>query len=63
MALTFLLDENLRGPLWQAILQNNLRGGAWLDVVRVGDPPDLPLAADDAAILAWAQREGRILVT
>jgi predicted nuclease of predicted toxin-antitoxin system len=61
--MAFLLDEHLRGPLWQAILQHNLRGGAWLDVVRVGDLPDLPLAADDATILAWAERERRILVT
>ncbi|MEX0803139.1 MAG: DUF5615 family PIN-like protein [Pirellulales bacterium] len=63
MALAFLLDEHLRGPLWQAVLQHNLRGGEWLDVVRVGDPPDLPLASDDSAILLWAEREGRILVT
>jgi hypothetical protein len=63
MALAFLLDEHLRGPLWQAVLQHNLRGGDWLDVVRVGDPPDLPLAADDSAILRWAEREKRILVT
>ena len=63
MALAFLLDEHLRGPLWQAVLQYNLRGDAWLDVVRVGDPPDLPLAADDPAMLKWAERQGRILVT
>jgi hypothetical protein len=63
MALAFLLDEHLRGPLWQAILQHNLRGGERLDVVRVGDPPDLPLAVDDPAILLWAERESRILVT
>jgi hypothetical protein len=63
MALAFLLDEHLRGPLWQAVLQHNLRGGEWLDVVRVGDSPDLPLAIDDSALLRWAEREGRILVT
>ena len=63
MALAFLLDEHLRGPLGQAVLQHNLRGGAWIDVVRVGDPPDVPLAADDATILAWAERERRILIT
>jgi hypothetical protein len=63
MPLAFLLDENLRGPLWQAILLHNLRGQYPLDVVRVGDPPDLPLSADDSAVLAWAEREGRLLVT
>jgi hypothetical protein len=34
-----------------------------LDVVRVGDPPDLPLASDDATILLWAEREQRILIS
>ena len=64
MPLAYVLDEHLRGPLWQAILRHNLRGGEYpLEVVRVGDAPDLPLAADDAAVLLWAEREGRILVT
>jgi hypothetical protein len=63
MALAFVLDEHLRGPIWQAILQHNLRGGLWLDVVRVGDSVELPLASDDSAILRWAEREGRILAT
>jgi hypothetical protein len=63
MALSFVLDEHLRGPLWQAILRNDLRGGEVLDVVRVGDPPDLPLGSQDPEILLWAEREGRILVT
>jgi hypothetical protein len=34
-----------------------------LDVVRVGDPDDLPLATEDPALLLWAEREQRILVT
>jgi hypothetical protein len=63
MALTFVLDEHFRGPLWQAIVRHNLGGEYRLDVVRVGDPADLPLATDDSAILLWAEREGRILVT
>jgi hypothetical protein len=33
-----------------------------LDVVRVGDFDDLPLASDDQSILPWAQREERILI-
>ena len=40
-----------------------MRGEDPIDVVRVGDAPDLPLASDDPAVLAWAEREGRILVT
>ncbi len=61
--LRFLLDEHLRGPLSSAILRYNAQGGLAIDVVRVGDPPDLPLASSDPAILLWAERENRILLT
>ena len=61
--LRFLLDEHLRGPLWSAILRHNARGGLPIDAARVGDAPDLPLGSDDPAILLWAEREARILVT
>jgi hypothetical protein len=63
MALRFLLDEHLRGPLWHAIQRHNVRGQLPLDVVRVGDPSDLPLGSGDPEILSWAERETRILVT
>src|SRR5438128_11779940 len=63
MPLRFLLDEQLRGPLWQAIVQHNAGGADVVDAVRVGDPPDLPLGSSDADILLWAEREGRILIT
>ena len=63
MSIRFLLDENLRGPLWQAILRHNLNGEPTIDAVRIGDFPDLPLGADDPAILAWAERDGRLLIT
>ncbi|CAN5772651.1 hypothetical protein BH23PLA1_BH23PLA1_43870 [soil metagenome] len=59
----FLLDENLRGPLWEAILRHNTRPNAEiLDAVRVGDPPAPPLGTADPEILRWAEREARILV-
>jgi hypothetical protein len=61
--LRFLLDEHLRGPLWLAILRHNTHGGLPIDAVRVGDPSDLPLGSHDPAILLWAEREGRILLT
>jgi predicted nuclease of predicted toxin-antitoxin system len=61
--LLFLLDEHLRGPLWHAIQRHNLLGGLHIDAVRVGDSSDLPLGADDRAILEWAQQNDRILVT
>ena len=63
MPLSFVLDEHLRGPVWQAILRHNLRGRYLLDVKRVGDPIELPLAADDATVLRWAERERRLLLT
>ena len=63
MALPYLLDENQRGILWLVIQRHNARGIDPLDVVRVGDVPELPLAIDDATILLWAEREDRILVT
>ncbi len=63
MPLTFLFDEHLRGPLWQAVVRHNADAGLWLDVVCVGDPSDLPLASSDPAILQWAERENRLIVT
>jgi hypothetical protein len=63
MSLRYLLDENQRGVLWHLIQRHNARGIDPLDAVRVGDAPDLPLGTDDPAILRWAEREQRILVT
>jgi hypothetical protein len=63
MPLAFVLDENLRGPLWQALLRHNLRGIYPIDVVRVGDSDELPLSALDAQILIWAERHERLLIT
>lgn len=63
MALAFLLDENVPARLWRAIQRHNSSSRETLDVMRGGEPADLPLSADDAAILLWAEREDRILVT
>jgi len=63
MALGFVLDENQRGLLWRAVIRHNQIGLHVLDVVRVGDPPDLPLGSMDADILVWCEREDRILVS
>src|SRR5262249_59355396 len=46
-----------------AIGVHNALGVHPLDVVRVGDLPDLPLATPDPDVLIWAEREGRILLT
>lgn len=64
MALLYLLDEQLRGGrLWQAIQQHNALGLYPINVVHVGDPADLPLGTPDLAVLQWAERQWRILVT
>lgn len=63
MEIRYLLDENLRGPLWRAIQRHNAAGGLPIDAERVGEPPDLPLGTLDPLLLEWCQREGRILVS
>jgi hypothetical protein len=40
MALSYLLDEDLRGPLWRHIGRHNSRGANVIDVTRVGDPAE-----------------------
>lgn len=63
MSIRFLIDENLRGVLSKAIERHNLSSGYPLDVVRVGDVPELPLGTNDPEILSWAAKENRILIT
>jgi hypothetical protein len=63
MPLNYVLDEDSRGPLWVAIRQHNARDTDPIDVVRVGDLPAIPLSTPDPVLLAWAEREGRILVS
>jgi hypothetical protein len=63
MVLRYLLDENLRGPLWRAVQRHNHGGTDPIDAIRVGDAADLPLGIDDPAILLWAEAEGRILLS
>lgn len=63
MPLAFLLDENLRGRLWQHIQEHNVKSPDPIDAVRVGDLQDLPLGSTDPDILMWAERENRILLS
>jgi predicted nuclease of predicted toxin-antitoxin system len=63
MALAFLLDENLPGRWVKALERHNAGGVDLIDFIRVGEPDDLPLRTDDRTILAWAERESRILIT
>jgi hypothetical protein len=63
MALGFVLDEHLRGPMWQVVQAHNKAGLYPIDVARVGDPPDLPLGTKDPDVLIWAERCCRIVVS
>jgi GAF domain-containing protein len=63
MPLRYVFDEHLRGRTWHAVQSHNRTGKYLLDAVRVGDPADLPLGADDTTILQWAERTQRILVS
>lgn len=63
MPLHHVLDEHLRGPLWRTIQWHNSSGVYPLDITRVGDLAELPLGADDPAVLQRAEREQRVLVS
>jgi hypothetical protein len=59
----FLGDEQLRGVLGRVVRRHNLIGIHPLDLVFVGDPPDLPLGSPDSEILIWATKADRMLVS
>lgn len=63
MSVAFLLDESQRGRLFNATERHNREGLPPLDIVCVGQPDDLPLSSSDPAILLWAERENRILIS
>jgi hypothetical protein len=63
MPLSYLLDENVPGRLDRAIGRHNAQGTYLLDVVRVGEPADLPPGSGDPEVLVWAELQGRILVS
>jgi hypothetical protein len=51
MPLRFLLDENLRGPMWDALQHHNATGAYTVDVLRVGDSLAPPLRTPDKDLL------------
>lgn len=63
MALIYVLDEHLRGPLWDCVQRHNARGPDQLDAIRVGDAKGIPLGITDPDLLTWAESEARILVS
>lgn len=63
MPLRFLVDENLHGPFWNALSRAALTGGPPLDVLCVGEPDAPALGTLDPPLLAWIERNDRILIT
>ena len=63
MALAYLLDEHLRGPLWRAVRRHNATQSSPIDVTRVGDPESPGLGTLDPNLLIWAEEANRIIVT
>ena len=63
MPLRFLLDENLRGPMWDALQHHNATGAYTVDVLRVGDSLAPPLRTPDKDLLIWTEHADRVLVT
>jgi hypothetical protein len=61
--LRFLLDEDLRGPLWTAIRHHNIRGIHSIEAIRVGDSSAPPLATPDPEILLWTESHEHVLVS
>jgi hypothetical protein len=62
-SLRFLLDEQLRGMFWTAVLQHNQVSPYVLDGVRVGDTPAPPLGTLDPLLLEWSEQANRVLVS
>jgi len=63
MPLAFLLDEHLRGGLWDLIQDHNRFSAFAIDAVRIGDMPDLPLGTKDPEVLIWAEANNRIILS
>lgn len=61
--LRFVIDEQMRGRLLQAVQRHNAKSNFPIDATQVGDPPDLPRGTPDPDILTWAERNDRLIVT
>jgi hypothetical protein len=63
MALRFLVDENLRGPLWAAINRVNAGRALPLEIACVGEKPELPLGISDPEVLLRGEQHGFVLIS
>ena len=59
MPLRDLIDEHLRGVLPQVAR----REGFHVDLLQVGDLPELPLGISDPELIRWAESDDRIIVS
>jgi hypothetical protein len=62
MPLRYLVDENLRGPFWSALVRANAGHHAPIEITCIGEYNAPPLGSKDPEILIWAEREQRILI-
>src|SRR5262249_21013057 len=63
MPLRYVLDENLRGPLWAALQRANARRALPREIACVGEEVDLPLGTSDPELLRWAEGHGFVVVS
>lgn len=63
MSPRFLLDENQRGPLWDALERHNEHASAPIDAMLLGEVGTPPLGAIDSNVLVWCEAAGRVLVS
>jgi hypothetical protein len=63
MALRYVLDENLRGPVWEALSRANSRRQTPLELSCVGEEADLQLGMADRDLLQWAEEHGFVVVS
>jgi hypothetical protein len=61
--LRFLLDENLRGVLLEAVHVQSQRVQLPVDIVQVGDRDGPRLGIKDPALLIWAESRNRIIIS
>lgn len=63
MPLRFLIDENLRGRLLQAIAKRNFNSEFPIDAFQVGDSDCPELGTLDIDLLKWAALNGRVVLS
>jgi len=63
MPLRYLIDENLRGPFWTAMVQANSERALPIEIACVGEYGVPRLASLDTDILIWAEQQGYVVVS